>query len=207
MAETKYLKCYCDHCVGRIEFPAEGIGATIPCPHCGKPTELALEVPKEKKIQHSAQGRKWFIAGAVILGVGLIATVAILITAQRMMKKTRERNEALRRTVLPVRTNAVSPNARPAQNVINGFAASAVTVDKAANSSLVYANGTLKNEADKQRFGVTVEIELLDRAGKVIGTAKDYTAVVEPRSEWRFRALLVQKNVASARIASVKEQE
>jgi hypothetical protein len=209
MAEKKYLKCYCDHCVGRIEFPAEGIGATIPCPHCGRPTELVLEVPKEKKVEMSSRSRKWFIAGAAILLVGAVATVAILLTAQRMMKKTREKNEALRRTMLPARTNApaVKGDGASLATVANNFSASSVAIDKTAGSSLTYATGTLRNDADKRRFGVTVELELLDRSGKSLGNARDYTDLIEPRADWKFRALLVQKNVASARIASVKEQE
>ena len=69
------------------------------------------------------------------------------------------------------------------------------------------AAGALKNETDKQRFGVTVEIDLLDTAGVKIGSAKDYAPVIEPRTEWKFRALLVQKKVASARVADVKEQQ
>src|SRR5688572_30338201 len=134
MAETKFLKCPCDHCGGHIEFPADGIGATIPCPHCGRPTELALEIPAEL-IQRPAHGRKWFIAGAVILAVGGIAIAAILFKAQQLMNKTREKNEVLRRSVLPAtRTNATKRNNAPSPStkIINGFSTSPVTVDQAA---------------------------------------------------------------------------
>jgi hypothetical protein len=203
MAETKFLKCPCDHCGGHIEFPADGIGATIPCPHCGQPTELALEIPAEL-IQRPAHGRKWFIAGAVILVVGGIAIAAILFKAQQLTNRTREKNEALRRSVLPAtRSNAESPPAK----VINGFSTSAVTIDQAAGSSLAYATGTLRNETDKQRFGVKLELEVFDRAGTKIGTAKDSAQIMEPRGVWNFRALIVQKNAASARVISVQEQE
>jgi hypothetical protein len=54
---------------------------------------------------------------------------------------------------------------------------------------------------------VTVELELLDSGGRKLGVAKDYAAIIEPHAEWKFRALLVQKNVAAARVANVKEQE
>jgi hypothetical protein len=209
MAETKFLKCPCDHCGGHIEFPADGIGATIPCPHCARPTELALEIPAEL-IQRPAHGRKWFIAGAVILAVGGIAIAAILFKAQQLTNKTREKNEALRRSVLPAtRTNAAARNnaqSSPAK-IINGFFSSPVAIDQAVGSSLAYATGTLKNETDKQRFGVSVELEVFDRAGTRIGIAKDSAQIMEPRGVWNFRALIVPKNAVSAKVLSVKEQE
>ena len=208
MAETKFLKCPCDHCGGHIEFPADGIGATIPCPHCARPTELALEIPAHL-IQRPGRGRKWFIAGAIILVVGTIAIVAILVTAQRLIKKTREKNEEFGRSARPaLRTNTAPPSVRPAPSkIINGFSLSSVTVDRTAGSSLAYATGALKNETDRQRFGVSVELEVLDAAGVKIGTAKDSAQIIEPRGEWKFRALLVQKNAASARVTDVKEQK
>lgn len=208
MAETKFLKCPCEHCGGHIEFPADGIGATIPCPHCTRPTELALEIPAHL-IQRPGRGRKWFIAGAVILVVGASAIIAILITAQRLMDKTRQKNEEFRRSARPViRTNAAArSNGTSAPKSINGFSVSPVTIDKAAGSSLAYATGTLKNETDRQRFGVSVEVEVLDATGAKVGVAKDSAQIIEPKGEWKFRALIVPKNAVFARIVSVKEQE
>ncbi len=209
MAETKFLKCPCDHCGGHIEFPADGIGATIPCPHCARPTELALEIPAHL-IQRPGRGRNWFIAGTIILVVGVVASVAILITAQRLMKKTRDKNEAFRSRVSPlVRTNAATRSTAPSAPtlLINEFSSSPVTIEKAAGSSIAYATGTLKNETDRQRFGVSVELEVFDRAGNKFGTAKDSAQIIEPRGEWKFRALIVPKNAASARVADVKEQK
>lgn len=209
MAETKFLKCPCQHCGGHIEFPVDGIGATIPCPHCARPTELALEIPAHL-IQRPGRGRKWFIAGAIILVVGAVAIIAILITAQRLMDKTRQKNEAFRRSTLPViRTNAATksnPQSPTAKN-INGFSVSPVTIDKTAGSSLAYATGTLKNDTDRQRFGVSVELEVLDATGAKVGVAKDSAQILEPGGEWKFRALLVQKKAASARVSDVKEQK
>jgi hypothetical protein len=208
MAETKFLKCACDHCGGHIEFPADGIGATIPCPHCGHPTELALEIPAEL-IKRPSHGLKWFIAGAVILVVGGIAIAAILFKAQQLTNRAREKNEALRRSMLSAQTNTTTRSTAPSPTakIINGFSSSPVTIDQATGSSLTYATGTLKNETDKQRFGVRLELEVFDRAGTKIGTAKDSAQIMEPHGVWNFRALVVQKNAASARIASVKEQE
>ena len=136
--------------------------------------------------------------------VGTIAIVAILITAQRLMKKAREKNEEFHRSTRPVlRTNAFPPTAQ----IIKNFSVSPVTIEKAAGSSITYATGALKNETDRQRFGVNVELEVFDRAGTKLGTAKDAAQIIEPRAEWKFRALIVPKNAASARVVGVKEQE
>ena len=111
----------------------------------------------------------------------------------------------------PGRTNtpsvakpADSPAAKPA--AFDGFSASAVKIEKTSGSTLVYAAGTLKNETDKQRFGVTVEIDLLDSAGKKIGAGKDYKDIIEPHAEWTFRASVLKKGVSAARVAAVQER-
>lgn len=214
MSQNKFLKCSCAGCGGHIEFPADGIGSTVPCPHCGYATELTLEAPPVIAAS-GARSLKWIIAGAVILVVGLIAAVAIvimtpiLLTANRLTNKARESRPIAASPVRPKATNVVA--ARPAapagtSPVLNGFSFSAVTMVQAPGSTLRYATGALKNETDKQRFGVTVEIDLLDSRGGKIGATKDYAPVVEPRAEWKFRALLVQKTAASARVANVSEQ-
>jgi TPR repeat protein len=37
---AQYITCHCQHCGGGIEFPKQGIGQQIPCPHCGAITTL-----------------------------------------------------------------------------------------------------------------------------------------------------------------------
>jgi hypothetical protein len=37
---AEYLKCPCDHCSQKLEFPAEGVGAEVQCPACGMTTRL-----------------------------------------------------------------------------------------------------------------------------------------------------------------------
>jgi hypothetical protein len=39
----EYIKALCEHCDGAIEFPVDGIGETINCPHCQE--EIVLENP------------------------------------------------------------------------------------------------------------------------------------------------------------------
>jgi len=78
-------------------------------------------------------------------------------------------------------------------------------LEKAAGSSLTYATGTVTETANRKRFGVQVEIAIFDRAGRLCGTAKDYQSRVEPGARWTFRALVTQKEAASARVTAVRE--
>jgi hypothetical protein len=98
-------------------------------------------------------------------------------------------------------TAAISPKS------VEDLKVSQIVLAKAKGGNLVYALGTLRNESDVQRFGVRLELDLLDSAGKKIGTSKDYARLIEPRKEWRFRALVLAPNSVSARVASIKEQE
>ena len=79
------------------------------------------------------------------------------------------------------------------------------SLEKAKSGSLVYVVGVLKNDSDHQRYGVRVDFELLDASGKNVGKASDYKDVIEPRKEWRYRALVLTKKAASARLVSVNE--
>jgi hypothetical protein len=67
--------------------------------------------------------------------------------------------------------------------------------------------GTVRNDSDHQRFGVRLELDVFDGAGKRIGPAKDYVPVIEPHKEWRFRALVPFARTVSAKVAKITEQE
>ena len=45
MSTNAFLKTACDHCAGRIEFPAGLAGHLVACPHCARLTRLAPPVP------------------------------------------------------------------------------------------------------------------------------------------------------------------
>lgn len=77
----------------------------------------------------------------------------------------------------------------------------------AKGSRLVYVTGVLKNDSDHQRFGVRVELDLLDAATNKVGTATDYRQMLEPRATWQFRALVTDRRATAAKLAGVKEDE
>jgi hypothetical protein len=57
----------------------------------------------------------------------------------------------------------------------------------------------------RQRFGVKVELELLNDAGVKVGVATDYQSVMEAGAEWNYRAIVVEKRAATAKVVSVNE--
>jgi hypothetical protein len=210
MNKAKYLKGPCSHCRSNIEFPVEMVGTIIDCPHCGKPTELLLAVPP----QEPSVPRKaivWTSIAALILILGVVGSLVALKRAQRWAARQKEQTAATNTpppapTSVPAgATNIDLAQATPATQA--DFQVSPVTLEKAAGTSLIYAEGTLKNATDRQRFGVKVELDLLGADGNKVGTAKDYAQVIEPGAEWHFKALVVVSKVASAKLASIKEDQ
>ena len=88
-----------------------------------------------------------------------------------------------------------------------GLGVSGIHLEKTQGNSLVYAIGTISNLTSRQRFGVKVELDLLDGSGQKIGTARDYQQVIEPNEKWQFRALVMDSKATTAKIASIKEDQ
>jgi len=208
MKQTKYLKCACQHCGGRIEFPAEVIGHVFDCPHCAQRTELTLPPPPELDTeQASPRSRAWIVAGVVILLIGVVGSAVAMAWLKRVAARNQSRQAAL------ARANAKGPSSQaPAAKDnstinTNSLTVSRIALDKPKGSTLVYATGIVRNESDRQRFGVKVELDLFDKADVKIGTASDYQQLIEPKAEWRFRALVIEPKAASAKLAAIKEDE
>lgn len=77
----------------------------------------------------------------------------------------------------------------------------------AKGSKLTYVTGLMQNQADTKRFGVRVDLYLLDTAGRQVGIATDYTPVIEPKDSWRFRALVLDRRAVNARLKEIKEDQ
>lgn len=206
MNRTKFLKGECQHCGGHLEFPAEMAGLPADCPHCGQQTDLLLAPPP----QEPTVPRRtiiWAVIGMVILGLGLVGALAALKRAERWATRQKQRSQA----TLPVGQDSQTPAEPipPAENAQNqnGFVVSPVTLERAPGSSLVYAVGTLKNTSDHKRFGVKVELDLLDANEQKVGTATDYQPAMETNAAWHFKALVVDSNAAAAKLAAIKEDQ
>jgi len=80
---TKLLNGQCGVCGGQIEFPAEAVGTTAECPHCGKPTELLLALPPQERTVPLKTLIYTALAILILVG-GLVATIIALKRAERM---------------------------------------------------------------------------------------------------------------------------
>ncbi len=199
MNQTKNIKGNCQQCGGPFEFPVEGIGQTVDCPHCGKPTELQIAIPPDTSGISKRQIIYTLIA-VVILVAGLVGVMLALKRAQRLKA---DRPESAQPAKVAPATSS-EPSDPLAQM---GFQASSVTVQKATSGSLLYAIGTVKNISSKKKFGVKVELELRDAQNWKLGTATDYVQSLEPGAEWKFRAMVMNSKTTTATILSIKEDQ
>jgi len=195
MMQTKNLQGECQHCGRVFEFQAEATGTTAGCPHCGQPTELMPVLPADPGSPMATKAVVFTVIALLILLGGLGGTLLALKRAKRI-------------TQHPSRAISASQPSQPADPfAAAGFRVSPVTLEKGQANSLVHAVGTITNTANRQRFAVRVELELQDEAGRKLGTATDYRPTLEPKSEWRFRALVVEKKTVNARIVAIKEDQ
>jgi len=204
VADTKYLKGECSHCGGHLEFPAEAAGMTADCPHCGKQTELLLAAPKD---EGGIPGRiiVWTVVAVLVLGGGLGAAMYALKRAQRWA-------ESRKQVAMPVQssnTTPVSPTPEPAvPDPIReaGFRVSEIKLEK--ENSVVHAVGTVQNVTTNIRYGVKIELDILDADGKKIGTTSDLNReTIDPNGKWTFHALVLGKKAAGAKATGVSEQK
>jgi hypothetical protein len=222
MSKTSHLKGPCQRCGGTIEFPADGAGLEVTCPHCDQLTVLAAapaveapdEVPDDSPVDMPPPSpkRKPAIMAALVL------VVAAMVAGAFLLRGRPDQFRASPPSPAPPPTNVAAPREAPIRptNVptptkgpksIDDFKVGRIMLEKTRGSSLVYAIGVLRNDSEHQRFGVSLELELADAQGNPAGTAKDYRAVLEPRQEWRFRALVLEPKAVSARVAAIREEE
>ena len=194
MSKIKNLRGQCQHCGGPIEFHAESAGSTADCPHCNQPTELLLETPPDESSPLRTKIIVFSIIASIILTAGLIGSAVALKRAKRM-RADRE----LASPTIPEKPADLFAR--------DGFRVTPVVLDKGQSTSLVYAVGSIVNLTKRQRFGVKVEVELLNESGNKVGMASDYQNVIEAGHEWKFRALVVEKKAVSAKVFAITESK
>ncbi len=80
-----FLKCNCEHCGGRIEYPAEAVGANAPCPHCQRETPLKLDGDgDDADVVVVGGGKARLVIGTVI---ACVVAVVVLAAAGMWVKK------------------------------------------------------------------------------------------------------------------------
>ncbi|MEN9574641.1 MAG: hypothetical protein RL514_2496 [Verrucomicrobiota bacterium] len=79
-----FLKCTCEHCGGRIEYPAEAVGANVPCPHCQQETPLKLDGGDGADVVAVGGGKAKLVIGTV---VACVVAIGALVAAGIWVKK------------------------------------------------------------------------------------------------------------------------
>ncbi len=201
MSRTKQLKGECQHCGGHLSFPAEGIGLTATCPHCGQETELFLATPKVESAV-PVKGIIYSIIALLILGGG---TAALLIRLKHEQHIVTEKKRALAALKNP---NPGDSEPTPTELAAKaGFRVSAIKLEKTQGTGIVHAVGTVQNATGRKCFSVKIDLDVLDASGQKIGNATDQVSTLEPKAEWKFNALVVESKAASATLASIKEDQ
>jgi hypothetical protein len=198
MPDENLLKCPCQKCGGHIQFPNDGVGQIISCPHCGAKTTLffATDISGDAPPAAVPRRQRTSLAFLVVGVVIIIAAIAIVIGLKKKPAPPTPPPPA-------PQTNVQVHVPEPPKDW-NGLKASTVTLDKSGR--LVYAVGRIENSSDHERFGVSVQLDLFDADGGKVGSAKDYVASIQPGKEWKFKALITEKKAARAEIVAVKEK-
>jgi ribosomal protein S27E len=211
MDEIEYLKCACKECGTHLEYPAHASGTTVTCPNCGQWTELpGTKAPVERK-------------GLTInlVWIGLICCVALWLGAlwwwlQRQPTVAEKppppavkvaANPATNASAMVVMQAVVAVPAKPKPKSHDDLHVSEIELERTPNTTLVYAVGVVTNASDWQRFGVRIELDLLNAQEKKIGETQDYKEILEPHQAWQFRAMIHQKKAVSAKLSALTEQE
>lgn len=108
--------------------------------------------------------------------------------------------------VTPRRSANAAPGVPP-PDPWHGLKPSPIKLEKSGDGNLVYAVGTVENTSGRQRFGVKVELDVFDSKGEKLDPATDYTEVIEPGKDWRFRALIVDRNATRATLKAIDEDK
>jgi hypothetical protein len=218
MQEADYLKCPCKECGNNIEYPISAARTTVVCPHCGQWTEL-LGPETESKEEGVRIGMVPLIGGVVVL---------ISIIGGGVWWKHKPRSPADNTAGNPPPKIVAAPIPKPAPPRIdpsNQVATPAppkgppkakspddlkigdIELEKTKGSSLVYAIGAVTNDSEYDRYGVRVELDLLNNKDVKIGTAKDYKDYLGPHQNWQFHALIPEPKTVKAKLASIKEDQ
>jgi hypothetical protein len=204
----RYSKCLCNNCGGHIEFPIEGAGSTVSCPHCNWPTLLVAESSEGRvPIGGGAATRKRIYQGfAIAAALVMVAGAAFY----RFWYLPHLQTDGGFSTTGASVTNTNRPKPvvvvhLPPPDPWHGLMAGAITLEKVGGGNLVYAIGSLSNSSDHQRFGIKVDLDVFDSGKTKVGTATDYTPSIDPGKEWKYKALVTDRTAASAKLISVKE--
>lgn len=174
MSDQAFHKILCIHCRGKIEFPVEYAGQTIPCPHCAKPVQLKAppasilpEVPDypdpaSLTPEDVAKGykAKWHIiyAAAILIAVNLVFGVLYLLSSKK-------------------------PN-----GPLEGVQVTEWKLEPGEYKTF-YVTGTVSNSTAKAVAKARIEFETLDEAGATSGTVSTVVSNLNANAATQFTVL------------------
>ena len=234
MSEGKYLKGSCSECGTHIEFPEAGLGQVINCPHCGLKTKLGVHAPSapipaspptatptakpvprtspaEVEADEPAGASRGLLVGLLVLVLAGAAGGGLWWKshAGHASASAEAAPPKAASTVGEAATNTetvAEPAAPKAPKAAADLKLGAIRLEQTKGSSLVYAVGVVNNESDYQRFGVRIELNLINAKGERVGGAQDYIAVIEPRKTWEFRVLVNDPKAVAATLSALREE-
>ena len=208
MAEARFLKCSCTHCGGHIEFPDEAAGIAVNCPHCGKETILA---GGGTAAQTTKKGKALMMVAVTVVIAAAAAGAWFFLKGRKSDARASNAAETPAKVSATAAAEPKEASEKMETTAAGGENLQLLRFDlpkaRAKGSSLVYLQGTVTNQAKVQYFSVKVEFDLLNGKGEKVGIAKDQLANLAPHTVWNFKALVVDKNVVSARLASLKGEK
>lgn len=172
MSGQAFHKILCTHCAGKIEFPTEYAGQTIPCPHCqtlvllkappAEPTGAVYDYPDPATLtpEEVAKGQKakWNIiyAVAVLVGINLIMGAVFLF-----------------------RTKSDGP--------LEGVQVTTWKLEPGEYRTF-YLSGTISNSTSKAIAKARVDFETIDNSGAASGKVSAVVSNLEPNAAVEFSA-------------------
>ncbi len=141
----------------------------------------------------------------IIIAVVVLVFVGGFVLLKRFGELRRQQTELIDTKLKSTSVVATHPKLEPEPDLWNGLKPGPVTIEKSPKSRLIYAVATIRNDTDKQRFGVKVTLDILDAQGEKLGTTTDYAQFIDAHKEWTFRALVAFPKAAAAKVASITE--
>lgn len=202
MNDSGYVKGACLQCGGHIEFPAEAAGTQIECPHCRWTTEIqpsdasvlsSPDTPELGPVPKRGPGRWLLAAGA--LSILIVAGLAMYLKRPGLFGS-------------PLATNAPALlETAPAVPTPEGLVVSTLNLEATQGTSLIHARGMVENRSGRPRFGLKIEIQMLDAQGAPLGLGSDYVDVLEPGARWAFKALVIEPKTTRAVLHALVEEK
>jgi len=142
----------------------------------------------------------------ILIVVAVLVFVGGFVLLKRLGELRRQQTELIDTKLKSTTAVVTHPKPEPEPDFWNGLKPGPVAFAKTPNSRLTYAVGTIRNDTDRQRFGVKVLLDVLDANGEKVGTTTDYTQFIDAHKDWTFKAQVAESKGTAAKILSISEK-